>query len=93
MPASARCAARGLYGGVEFVADRATRAPFPAEKNFTSRLVSGMKDRGVIIGGGVPGANFGQGGDHIQITPPFIVSEAEIDILVDALDDTIGAIA
>ncbi len=84
---------RGLYGGVEFVADRATRAPFPAEKNFTSRLVAGMKDRGVIVGGGVPGANFGQGGDHIQITPPFIVSEAEIDVIVDALDETIGDIA
>ncbi len=48
-----------------------------------------MRERGVIVGGGVPGANFGQGGDHIQITPPFIVSEEEIDIIVDTLDEVI----
>ncbi|CDX48896.1 Aminotransferase, class III [Mesorhizobium plurifarium] len=80
---------RGLYAGVEFVADRATRQPFPVEKAFTSRLVAGMRERGVIVGGGVPGANFGQGGDHIQITPPFIVTEEEIDIIVDTLDEVI----
>lgn len=80
---------RGLYAGVEFVADRSTRQPFPPETNLTGRIVSGMKKRGVIVGGGVPGANFGQGGDHIQITPPYIVTEAEIDIIVDTLDEVL----
>lgn len=83
---------RGLYAGVEFVADRSTRQPFPVETNLTSRIVSGMKKRGVIVGGGVPGANFGQGGDHIQITPPYIVTEAEIDIIVDTLDEVLTEI-
>ncbi|MBS3652244.1 aspartate aminotransferase family protein [Pseudaminobacter sp. 19-2017] len=80
---------RGLYAGVEFVADRGSREPFAPERNFTGRLVAMMRDRGVIVGGGVPGANFGRGGDHIQITPPYIVSEAEIDVIVDALDDVL----
>jgi adenosylmethionine-8-amino-7-oxononanoate aminotransferase len=84
---------RGLYAGVEFVADRSTREPFPAEMNFTARLVSMMRDKGVIVGGGVPGANFGKGGDHIQISPPFTITEAEIDILVDTLDEVLVQLA
>lgn len=80
---------RGLYAGVEFVADRSTRAPFPAEANLTAGLVNAMRKNGVIVGGGVPGANFGKGGDHIQISPPFIITESEIDILIDALDDAL----
>lgn len=76
---------RGLYAGVEFVADRATRAPLSADANFTARLLSAMRDRNVLVGGGVQGANFGNGGDHIQISPPFTITEDEIDILVDAL--------
>ncbi|MCO5063907.1 MAG: aspartate aminotransferase family protein [Rhizobiaceae bacterium] len=80
---------RGLYAGLEFVADRATRAPFSPDLNFTGQLVSALRDRGVIVGGGVPGANFGKGGDHIQISPPFTIEESEIDMLVDALDEAL----
>ena len=31
--------------------------------------------------------------DHIQITPPYIISQAEVDIIVDALDETIREVA
>ena len=33
------------------------------------------------------------GGDTIQIAPPFAVSRAEIDALVNALGETLGEIA
>ncbi|MCO5070237.1 MAG: aspartate aminotransferase family protein [Rhizobiaceae bacterium] len=84
---------RGLYAGLEFVADRSTREPVPPAFNFTGQLVSAMRERGVIVGGGVPGANFGKGGDHIQISPPFIIGESEIDILIDALDESLIQLA
>lgn len=84
---------RGLYAGVEFVADRATREPFPLKANFTGRLVSAMRERGVMVGSGVSGANFGKGGDHIQISPPFTITENEIDILVDTLDGALFQLA
>ncbi|TWI31232.1 adenosylmethionine-8-amino-7-oxononanoate aminotransferase [Paracoccus sulfuroxidans] len=80
---------RGLYAGLEFVADRHSRAPFAPDQQITSRLVAMMRERGVIVGAGVPGANYGKGGDHIQISPPFIISEAEIDTLTGALDEVL----
>ena len=35
----------------------------------------------------------GFGGDQLQISPPFIISEAEIDELVGALDEVLGEVA
>jgi adenosylmethionine-8-amino-7-oxononanoate aminotransferase len=80
---------RGLYAGIEFVANRQTREPFDENLKFTGRLTSLMFDKGVVINPGVPGANFGQGGDHIQLSPPFIITESEIDHLIDALDSSL----
>jgi len=84
---------RGLFAGMEFVADRHARAPFPEETQFTSRLASEMRRRGVLINPGVPGVNFGRGGDHIQISPPFIINHREIDQIVDTLDEVLTELA
>lgn len=83
---------RGLPRGLEFVADRRTRRPFPAEQRFAQRLVAHMRDHNVLVAAGIPNANFGKDGDHIQISPPFVISEAEIDELVGALDAAIAAV-
>jgi adenosylmethionine-8-amino-7-oxononanoate aminotransferase len=83
---------RGLLWGVEFVADRATRRPFAAERNFTKRLVAHMRENNVLVAAGIPNANFGRDGDHIQISPPLTVSEAEIDELLGALDAALTAL-
>jgi len=80
---------RGLLIGVEFVADRKTRAPFPKQLGFTGRVVSGLRRRGVIVSPGVALSNFGKDGDHIQISPPFIIGAAEMGRIVEALDDTL----
>jgi adenosylmethionine-8-amino-7-oxononanoate aminotransferase len=76
----------GLLIGVEFVADRQTRAPFPKEFGFTAKVASGMRQRGVIVSPGVPLSNFGKDGDHLQISPPFIIGEDEMTTIVEALD-------
>jgi adenosylmethionine-8-amino-7-oxononanoate aminotransferase len=81
---------RGLLIGVEFVADRQTRQPFPKERGFTAKVAGAMRRRGVIISPGVPLANFGRDGDHLQISPPFIIGDEEIGLIVEALD---GALA
>ncbi len=84
---------RGLLIGLEFVKDRATRQPFPAKFSFTARLVEALRQRDVLVGAGSPLSNHGRDGDHIQISPPYIISESEIATLVDALDDALGDVA
>ena len=84
---------RGLIWGIEFVADRRTRRPFPAASRFTQHLVSRLRDNEVLVAAGIANANFGKDGDHIQISPPFTISEREIDLLIDALDEAIEAVS
>ncbi len=82
----------GLYAGLEFVADRATRQPFPETAGITQRVTRGARQRGVLVLPGVPGANHGRGGDHIQLSPPYIITRAEIDLVADVLDATLSEI-
>jgi 4-aminobutyrate aminotransferase-like enzyme len=83
---------RGLLLGVEFVADRKSRRPFEKSVNLTNKIVGAMRDAEILVAAGVPYSNFGKDGDHIQISPPFIISEDEIDILVDGLDDVLSRV-
>ena len=80
----------GLFGGLEFVADRASREPFPEKARLTQKIVSGAMDRGVLILPGVAGANYGRGGDHIHLSPPYIITPAEIDMVAEVLDETLA---
>jgi adenosylmethionine-8-amino-7-oxononanoate aminotransferase len=80
----------GLLAGIEFVADQRTRAPFAPDLNVTERVVALAEDRGLLLRQGAPGANYASGGDHIQITPPYVITRAEIDELVSVLDGVIG---
>lgn len=82
----------GLLLGVEFVADRATRTPFPAAAGFTRRLVAAMRARGVLVGAGVAGCNLGRDGDHIQISPPLTIEPAHCNVIVAALDDALAEV-
>ena len=84
---------RGLLAGVEFVAERKSHRPWPAEARVTERIVAGARRRGVMLIPGIGDANYGKGGDHIQITPPYVISEAEVDVIVDVLDEVIGEVA
>jgi adenosylmethionine-8-amino-7-oxononanoate aminotransferase len=82
----------GLFAGVEFVADRASREPFGEQADLTRRIVRGALERGVLILPGVPGANYGRGGDHIHISPPYVITAAEIDLVADVLDATLAEV-
>jgi adenosylmethionine-8-amino-7-oxononanoate aminotransferase len=82
----------GLFAGVEFVADRTSREPFPEKTDITGRVVRGARERGVLILPGVAGANHGRGGDHIHLSPPYIITRAEIDFVAEVLDATLGEI-
>ena len=82
----------GLLAGMEFVADRNTQTPFPAEVDLTERIVAGAEEHGVLLRQGVAGANYNAGGDHIQISPPYTISRTEIDEVVAVIDKVLGEV-
>jgi adenosylmethionine-8-amino-7-oxononanoate aminotransferase len=75
---------RGLLVGVELVADRATREPFPRAARITEAVVRAARERGLLVYSGTGNAN-GIDGDTILLGPPFIVSDAELDRIVEVL--------
>ena len=81
---------RGLFRGIELVADRATKEPFDPALKLHARLKAQAMDRGLIY---YPGGGTADGvqGDHILLAPPFIIEKPEIDELVDRLSAAIDA--
>ncbi len=75
---------RGLFRGVEIVADRESKAPFAPEARVAPKLKAAALEAGLICYP-MQGTIDGRVGDHVLLAPPFIISEAEIAELVDTL--------
>lgn len=72
---------RGLFRGIEIVADRATKIPFSAEAGTHKKIKQTAFEAGLIcypMGGSIDGVN----GDHILLAPPFILEDKHIDEIV-----------
>jgi adenosylmethionine-8-amino-7-oxononanoate aminotransferase len=74
----------GMMWGVEFVADRETKAPFLPEVAFARRVGDRAFEHGLIIYPGSGGID-GILGDHLMVAPPFVITETEIDEVVSLL--------
>jgi adenosylmethionine-8-amino-7-oxononanoate aminotransferase len=81
---------RGLMVGVELVADRATRAPFPRAAKVTEAVVRGARERGVLVYSGTGNAD-GTNGDTILLGPPFVVTDGELERIAGTLADAVSA--
>jgi 4-aminobutyrate aminotransferase-like enzyme len=81
-PAIADVRGAGLFIGVEIVADRAQKTPDAAR---TSRIVNGMRERGVLISASGPAANV------LKIRPPLVFSAANAAQLLKTLDLVLAA--
>lgn len=75
---------RGLFRGVELVADRATKAPFDPSRRLHAKVKTAAMEEGLLCYP-MGGTKDGRAGDHILLAPPFIISDVEIDMLVDRL--------
>ena len=75
---------RGLFWGVEFVKDRATKQPFSPEVDFGPRMVRMAFEFDLAV---YPGKGTADGveGDHILIAPPLTVTEEEVNTIVERL--------
>jgi adenosylmethionine-8-amino-7-oxononanoate aminotransferase len=88
LPAVGDVRGLGLMVGVELVADRATKTPFPRARQVAEGLQAAAMRRGVVIYYGT-GLADGQAGDAALVGPPFIISRAEIDDIVAVLREAI----
>ena len=74
----------GLLCGVEFVADKKTKAPFAPEKNFAGLVGQACLRRGLLVYP-MQGCVDGVGGDHLLIAPPAVISAEEIRWAVEQI--------
>ncbi len=75
---------RGLFQGLEIVADRTSKAPFDPRLRTHARIKAEAMDRGLMcypMGGTIDGVR----GDHVLLAPPFILKENQLDELVEKL--------
>jgi adenosylmethionine-8-amino-7-oxononanoate aminotransferase len=81
---------RGLFMGVELVADKSSRKPFDPSLKLHAKIKSEAMSRGLMVypmGGTLDGVN----GDHVLLAPPFIASQAQLDVIVERLASSIDA--
>lgn len=81
---------RGLFWGIELVADRETAAPFPAKEKVARRLWQRAFELGLIIYYS-QGCADGINGDIIMLGPPLIINEAQIDEMVTVLNTAVDS--
>lgn len=76
---------RGLFRGLELVADRSAKTPFDPELALPKKIKAAAFDAGLLcypMGGTIDG----KAGAHILLAPPFILSDDQIGEVVDKLD-------
>ena len=81
---------RGLFWAIEFVTDRATKQVFDPALKLNERVKQEALTRG-LSGYPMGGTIDGKRGDHYIIAPPYIVTGAEIDLIVDRLGEAVDA--
>ncbi|MBM3359243.1 MAG: aspartate aminotransferase family protein [Betaproteobacteria bacterium] len=81
---------RGLFWGIELVADRATREPFDPALKVHAAVKRKAMARGMLcypMGGTVDGRR----GDHVLLAPPFIVDEPAIRTIAELFGEALAA--
>ena len=75
---------RGLFIGMEFVADRAQKTPFDPALGLHRKIKAAAFEAGLLcypMGGTIDGKN----GDHLLLAPPFILEDSHIGEITDKL--------
>jgi hypothetical protein len=82
---------RGLFLGLELVAERASKRPFDPALGLHIRIKRRAMAEGLICypGGGTID---GKRGTHILLAPPFIIDGAQVTEIVDKLDRALASV-
>jgi len=81
---------RGLFQGIEIVADRGTKETFDPAMKIHARIKKEAMARGLMVypmGGTVDSRR----GDHVLLAPPFILDAAAVDTIVERLGEAVDA--
>ncbi len=81
---------RGLFRGIELVADKVSKSPFAPEKRLAAGIKKAAFEQGLICYP-MSGTRDGVNGDHILLAPPFIIEDDQIDEVVTKLDTAISS--
>jgi adenosylmethionine-8-amino-7-oxononanoate aminotransferase len=79
---------RGLFRGIEIVADRDSKRPFDPGRKIHAKIKKEAMQRGLLsypMGGTIDGVH----GDHVLLAPPYIVQPEEIDLIVERIAEAI----
>lgn len=75
----------GLIGAIEIVADKASKAQYPAEAKMAAKVAAQCQRNGLILRP-TPG-------DSVAICPPLIIDSAELDQMFDRLATSLDEVA
>lgn len=75
----------GLIGAIELVAEKATKRPFDPAKRLPGRIMKMGEENGVIMRV--------MAGESIGFSPPLIITETEVDEMLDRIAKTLDAFA
>ena len=79
---------RGMMVGIELVADRGSRQPFPRSERVTERVLAAANEAGLLLYPST-GCADGTDGDLVMLGPPFVLTDDELG---EAVDGTVAAI-
>ena len=74
----------GLLWGVEFVADKASKQPYPSGQTFSGRVAAAALKRGLLVYP-MQGSVDGMAGDHLLLAPPAVITLDQIAWSVEQL--------
>jgi len=82
---------RGLFWALELVDDRASKRPFEAQRRISARLKLQALENGLMCYP-MAGTLDGVSGDHVMLAPPYIITETQLDEIVDKLARSIDQV-
>ena len=82
---------RGLFLGIELVQDKQTKESLNPNFNLPEQIRHTAMQHGLLcypMGGTIDGRK----GHHVLLAPPFIINDAELELIVERLSSTLNAI-
>jgi len=74
---------RGLIAGIELVKDKQSKTPYPVEHRVGHRVTLAARRRGLVTR---------PLGNVLVVMPPYVISDEELDFLVDVLYDSMDEV-